>query len=297
MTTATAQPPPVVAMLNRKGGVGKSSCCQHLGGAFARSGKRVLLVDMDPQSSLTQGFFGPQATEAMARHETLVALFDDACDPDPERVIRPTPFDGLFIAPGSNDLDSFNVPDPQETGEYQNALRTFLKEAKGRFDIVFIDCPPNLHLASWNALLAADAVVIPLQGEDYGAQGITHVQRAIDLALTRANPDLRLAGYLLTMVQKRLGVHLAYEQQLRQLYGDDVFAGMVPLAKDFKEAVAARAPLSHYKPRCAAAKVMAAIADELAARLDRLRAEKPRFLYLGNRAGVGPEADELRRAS
>jgi cellulose biosynthesis protein BcsQ len=104
-------------------------------------------------------------------------------------------------------------------------------------------------------------------------------------------------GYLVTMHQKRLGVHAAYEHQLRQLYGDDVFTETVPLAKDFKEAVAARTPLSHYKGRCAAAKVMHAICLEMDARAERLRAEEPKFLYLGNRAGVGPEAAELRRAS
>lgn len=289
-------PPLVVAMLNRKGGVGKSSCCQHLGGAFAKAGRKVLLVDMDPQASLTQGHLGPQGTEDLPRQDTVVALFDDACDPDPAKLIRPTAFGGISLLPGSNDLDSFNVPEPQQAGDYQTALRSVLKEVRTEFDVILIDCPPNLSLCSWNALLAADFVMVPLQAEDFGAQGITHVQRAIDAALAKYNPTLRLLGYLVTMHQKRLGVHMAYEHQLRQLYGQDVFDLSVPLAKDFKEAVAARTPLSHYKPRCAAAKTMHAITLEMDARAERLRGEEPKFLYLGNRAGVGPEATELRRA-
>ena len=288
--------PLVVAMLNRKGGVGKSSCCLHLGGSFARAGKRVLLVDMDPQASLSQGLFGPQATEALDRRDTVVALFDDRCDPDPVRIIRPTPFDRLSIASGSNALERFNVPEPEAAGEYQRVLRTFLREAAPAFDVILIDCPPNLHLCSWNALLAADWVMVPLQAEDYGAQGITHVQRAIDAALAKYNPTLRLLGYLVSMFQKRLGVHMAYDHQLRQLYAGDVFAEFVPNAKDFKEAVAARMPLSAYKPRCASAKAMDAIAAEMVARAGRLSAEAPRFLHPDNRAGVGPEAGQSRRA-
>lgn len=289
-------PPLTVAMLNRKGGVGKSSCCQHLAGSFARAGKRVLLVDMDPQASLTQGFFGPQATESFPHHETVAALFDDACDPDPARLVRPTPFDRIAIIPGSNDLDAFNVPDPQATGELQRALRAFLSEAAGAFDVVLIDCPPNLHLCSWNALLAASWVMVPLQAEDFGAQGITHVQRAIDAALAKYNPTLRLMGYLVTMYQKRLGIHAAYDHQLRQLYAGDVFTATVPAAKDFKEAVAARMPLANYKPRCAAAKSMEAVAEEMLERAERLAGEAPKFLHLDNRAGVGPEAEHARRA-
>ena len=83
--------PITVALLNRKGGCGKTSTCHHLAGTFAGDGRRVLLVDMDPQASLTQGFFGPQATEAMPRRRTVAALFDDACDPDPEDLHRPDP--------------------------------------------------------------------------------------------------------------------------------------------------------------------------------------------------------------
>jgi chromosome partitioning protein len=268
----------------------------HLGGSFAHSGKRVLLIDMDPQASLTQGFFGPQATEALDHRDTVVALFDDRCDPDPARIIRPTAFDRLSIAAGSNDLERHNVPEPEAAGEYQRVLRTFVREVAPAFDVILIDCPPNLHLCSWNALLAADWVMVPLQAEDYGAQGITHVQRAIDAALAKYNPTLRLLGYLVSMFQKRLGVHAAYDHQLRQLYASDVFTEFVPNAKDFKEAVAARKPLAAYKPRCAATKAIDAVAVEMVARAAYLSTEVPRFLHLDNRAGIGPEADHTRRA-
>lgn len=279
--------PIIAALLNRKGGCGKTSTCHHLAGAYAKDGRRVLLVDMDPQASLTQGIFGPQATEALPKRRTVAALFDDAFDPDPDELLSPTPFDRITIAAGSNDLDEYNVPRPQEAGALQHALRRFLADAAGAFDIVLIDCPPNLSLCSWAALLAASFIVVPVQAEDYGAQGITHIQRAFDLALARHNPRLRLAGYLVTMFNKSLGIHTAYDRQLRALYGDQVFRAAVPLAKDFKEAVAARLPVTAYKPRSAAAKAIKTVADELIERFALTAAKPAEFLYLGHR--VGPQ--------
>ena len=278
--------PLTIAMLNRKGGCGKTSTCHHLAGAFAKEGRRVLLVDMDPQASLTQGLFGPQVTESLDARATVAGLFDDGFDPDPADLIRPTAFDGIAIIPGSNELDEFNIPRPQETGEIQLALRQFLRESRDSYDVALIDCPPNLSLCSWSALLAADNVVVPVQAEDYGAQGIVYIQRAFDAALAYHNPRLRLAGYLVTMFNKTLGIHTAYNHQLRTLYGDQVFEAIVPLAKDFKEAVAARQPVGFYKPRSAAAKSIKAVADELIARAERAADRPAEYLYFEHRVGT-----------
>jgi chromosome partitioning protein len=254
--------PITIALVNRKGGCAKTSTCFHLSGVFGKEGRRCLLIDMDPQASLTQGLIGPQATESLTKGETVAALFDDAFDPDPDSLIVPTAFDRVWLIPGSDVLDDHNVPRPQEAGDVQLALKTFLSEVSGDFDIVLIDCPPNLHLCSWSALLAANCVVVPFQAEDYGSQGITHIQRAFDKALA-LNPSLRLLGYLVTMFDKRLGIQQTYDRLLRQMYGDHVFQETVPLSKDFKEAVAARQPVNYYKPRGAATKAMKAVASEL----------------------------------
>jgi chromosome partitioning protein len=275
--------PFTVAMLNRKGGCGKTSSVFHLAGSLAKDGHRVLLADLDPQASLTQGIFGPEATEALRKRETIAALFDDRCDPDPDDLVRPTPLERIAIVAGSNHLDDYNVPRAHETGELQLALRRFMKDAEGRFDVALLDCPPNLSLCSWSALLAADLVVIPVQAEDYGAQGIVYIQRAFDLALAKYNPRLRLAGYLVTMFNRSLGIHTAYDHQLRTLYGDQVFTAAVPLAKDYKEAVAARVPVTRYKPRCAAAKAIKLVADELLSRVAAAAGRPAEFLYLGHR--------------
>jgi chromosome partitioning protein len=254
-----------IALLNQKGGVGKTSTCHHLAGTFSKGGRQVLLIDADPQASLTQGFWGPDAMRALPRQATIAALFDDGIPPRPDEVIRSTDFPGIDLLPGSEYLNSHNLPNPEDDPR-QVILRDLVEEVRDRYDIVLIDCPPNLCLCSWSALVAGDGVVVPLQAEDYGAQGISAVQRAVARAHREANPRLALLGYLITMYNQSLAIHRAYADQLRSLYGDGVFATMVPLAKDYKEAVSSRLPISHYKPKGAPAKAMIALAEELLAR-------------------------------
>ena len=147
-------------------------------------------------------------------------------------------------------------------GPSQLGLRVFLAELAGRYDVCLIDCPPNLHLCSWAALAASQGVVVPLQAEDYGAQGNNDITTAT--ARCRAiNPGLFLVGYLVTMFDRRLGLHAAYRNVLLAGYPDDLFASSVPLAKDYKEAVASRMPVENYRPKGAAAKAIREVAAEL----------------------------------
>lgn len=157
-----------IAFLNQKGGVGKTSTCYHLSGVYSLAGRRALLLDLDPQSSLTQGFFGPAASRALAPGQTVASLFSGD-RPFPEEVIRPTGVPGVDILPGSRHATDFNVPRPWAAAADQQAcIRDFLAEIDGRYEVVVIDCPPNLHLCSWAALVAAGSVVVPLQPEDFG---------------------------------------------------------------------------------------------------------------------------------
>ena len=257
----------VVTMLNQKGGVGKTSSCHHIGGTLARAGRRVLLLDNDPQASLTQGFFGPEGMRSIDPEESVAALYDPRLVAIPERIIRPTGFDNVSIVAGSEMLTTYNIMPTSDWGHSERGMADFLDEVSADFDLVLIDCPPNLHLCSWAALVASDHIVVPLQAEDYGAQGLGPVQRSVQAVRSGPNPRLNLLGYLITMFDKRLAIHLAYEATLRRMYGTEVFAANFPLAKDFKEAVASRQPISHYKPKSAPAKATKAVADELIARV------------------------------
>lgn len=272
----------IASFLNRKGGVGKTSSVFHLAGAYALEGLKVLVCDLDPQASLSQGFFGPAFVESLPKEATIAALFDDALDPVPDDIIHRTPFDKLFIAPASNDLTDHNTPRPEDA-DSQEALRDFLSEVRSDFDLVLIDCPPNLQLCSWAALLASDFVVVPVIPEDFSSQGLIYVQQAIDAAMTNRNPRLRLLGYMLTMYNRQLGIHKAYEKLLREQYGDLVLDTAVPLATAFKESVTRRHPVGLDKPRSVAAEAVKALGEELRLRAPVFAGRPAAFYYAGNR--------------
>jgi chromosome partitioning protein len=257
----------VVTLLNQKGGCGKTSSVFHISAALAQSGRRVLLLDNDPQASLTQGFLGPAATVAIDPSETMAAVY--AGEAIAERVVRPTGVPGVALVAGTRPLDDYNLNHPERAPwAVQTALRDFLAEASDAYDIALIDCAPTLLLPSWAALVAADGVVVPLQAEDFGAQGIIDVLRSIHDVQRGPNPGLAVLGLLLTMFNSRLSVHRDFAEGIRAAHGASVFDVMVPLATDYKEAIVARRPVGIYKPRSAAARAMVELAEELIQRLD-----------------------------
>jgi chromosome partitioning protein len=259
---------PIVTLCNLKGGVGKTSTTFHLGGTLAKDGRRILLVDADPQASLTQGFLGPDIVRSLKARETIAGLFGDGLPPSASEVIRSTGFTGLDILAGSPHLARHNVPEPWLASiESQEAIVDILAESRDAYDLVLIDSPPTLSLCSWAALVASDHLVVPLQAEDFGSQGIASILDFVDAVQAGPNPRLNLAGYLLTMFNPRLAIHKAYEGMLRQLYGEAVFSMTIPIGTDFKEAVAVRKPIIAHKPKGASAKSIKALADELLARI------------------------------
>jgi chromosome partitioning protein len=260
--------PRTVAFLNKKGGVGKTSTVHHLAGTLAKKGLRLLLVDADPQASLTQGLLSPEAAEDLDPRGTIAGIFDESGLVAPGDLVRPTPYPNIALMPGHEAAERHNDPSPWEAGMRQFALRDALAEAGAGYDLVLIDCPPHIQLWAWSALVAADGVVVPVQPEDYGAQGLKAIRRTIARVQAEANARLALVGYLVSMFNKALSVHVTYESYLRELHGADVFAAVIPLAKDFKEAVTFRKPVVEHKPRSAAAKATAALAEEFLARLD-----------------------------
>jgi chromosome partitioning protein len=256
----------IICFINQKGGCGKSSCCFHLAGALSAAGQRVLLVDADPQGSLSQGFFGPAKVELMPMHDTLAACFvDDGNATCLRQLVRPTEFERLDLVCANQTLAPYNAPCPEHSGLRQFALAGLLSEA-AEHELILIDCPPNLYQCSWNALLAADFVVIPVPPEDFGTQGLRVVHQAIDHA-RQLNPKLQLLGHLVTRYDGRLLVHQTYEQRLRTLYGQAVFSTLIPEAVAFKLSLAQRAPVSLACPDTKAALATRALAEELRERM------------------------------
>ena len=171
--------PKTVAFLNKKGGVGKTSTTFHLGGELARRGLHILLVDADAQASLTQGVLGPEATEALDPSQTVAAVFDESGVAVTGDLVHATAFRNLWVLPGSEAAERWNLAEPWNETDRQFLLRDALEEVGARFDLVLIDCPPHISLWAWSALVAADGVVVPLQAEDYGAQGMKAIRKTI----------------------------------------------------------------------------------------------------------------------
>lgn len=258
---------PIISATALKGGVGKTTLIHHAAGALALAGKRVLCVDNDAQASLSSGIFGPAAVEQMDPDSTVAALYA-GLDPLPEQVIRASGIEGIDVIAGSMAAARFNLPEPFAAPlEVQTCLRSFLAEVRDQYDVILIDNPPNLQAASWAALVASDYLVVPVVPEDYGSMSLSPVLESIRLVRSGPNPAVVILGLLLTMVQPRLGVHVAYERVLREVHGSGVFTTRVPLAADIKEAISRRRPVSHYKPRGASSKVFRALVDEMLSRV------------------------------
>ena len=206
-----------LCLINQKGGCGKSSSCFHLSGYFASSGMNVLLIDADPQGSLSQGFFGSSLVESLEGPETLTVLFDDeAFFSSPESLPIPTPFEGISIVRANQTLAPFNIPFTE--GRRHAAVRpAVIPGGTRRIRHRAHRLPPNLYQCSWNAMVAADFVVIPVPPEDFGTQGLRVVHQAVENARS-INPKLELLGHVVTRYDNRLLIHRSYEQKLRSLY-------------------------------------------------------------------------------
>jgi chromosome partitioning protein len=277
--------PLTIAVINTKGGVGKTSICHHIVAPFLNDQKRVLLVDLDYQANLSRGLYGSTHVDQLDHRRTSAALFDDSNYTPPEAVLHPTHIQNLTVLPGSERLEDFAMPKPDTLGSHQLCVRDFLDSLANQFDVILLDCHPSLDLTSWNALVAAEFVLCPFQPEDYGAQGISKIQRAIDKVVETSNRRLRLLGYVLNMVRKN-SLHQMFENLLRDYYGDDVLETTIPQAVQMPEAIAKRLPVGLYKPRVKATKKIQALYEEMVQRVPQVRAAPPRYLYLGNQTNT-----------
>jgi chromosome partitioning protein len=262
-----------ICMINQKGGCGKSSSCMHLAGAFAAAGQNVLLVDLDPQGSLSQGFFGPTAIESLPPVHTAAALFDETgFFTDHQQIVVPTRFPRIQILTANHHLARYNTPEPELIGMAQHAVRQFIAE-QAAFDIVLIDCPPNLYRCSWSAMIAADYAIIPVPPEDFGTQGLRAVHQSIDNA-RQLNPGLRRLGHLVTRHDRRLLIHRTYEQRLRRIYPQLVLQTVIPEASAFKVAITRRSPVEFYDSHSPAARLTRALACEILATIHEKDAKR-----------------------
>jgi chromosome partitioning protein len=248
----------VIAIANQKGGVGKTTTAINLAVAFAASGSRVLLVDLDPQGNATSGLTSSEQLKAQYDKTIYDALVADAELADVIREVRPQ----LHLVPSGSDLVGAEIELAGIEGR-ERRLEDLLAALEISYNIVLIDTPPSLGLLTLNALVAADSVLVPMQCEYYALEGLSSLISTIRRVKATLNPTLELEGLLLTMfdVRNRLSHEIARE--VREHFPDKILRAVVPRSVRFSESPSHGLSLLEYEPKSAGAESYRQLAREL----------------------------------
>jgi chromosome partitioning protein len=256
----THGPASVLAMCNQKGGVGKTTSTINLGAALAEYGRRVLLVDFDPQGALSVGL-------GVQPHQLEQTIYNVIMERDVEvqDVVRRTKVDGMDLLPSNIDLSAAEVQLVAEVGREQT-LRRVLHPLINDYDFVLVDCQPSLGLLTVNALAAADAVIIPLECEFFSLRGVALLIDTIDKVRERLNPKLEISGILATMFDPRTLHSREVMARVVEAFGEVVFDSVINRTVRFPETTVAGEPITRWAPRSTGAKAYRALAREVIAR-------------------------------
>jgi len=249
-----------LAVANQKGGVGKTTTTINLAASLALAGKRVLLVDLDPQSNLTSGVgqkgkTGPAGT-------VYTGLTASSETPDPNSFIIPTMVDGLMLMPADRQLTGAEI-EMVSLPHREERLRALIAPVRDEYDYVFIDCPPSLGLLTLNALVAADAIVIPLHCEYFALEGLADLVATIRRVRVSLNPSLDIDGVLLTMYDERTNLGQQVAADVRQFFKDKVFRTVIPRNVRLGEAPSHGMPVLLYDVKSRGAEAYLALAREV----------------------------------
>ena len=221
----------VVAIVNQKGGVGKTTTCVNLAAALKAKGLRVLLCDFDPQANATSGM-GVDKTRSNGVYDVLINGVET------EKAIVTTPYGDVL--PSSKALE----------------------QVAERYDYIFIDCPPSLELLTLNALCAADSLLVPLQGEYYALEGLSDLMGTVRIVRRGLNPKLEIEGVLLTMFDGRTNLAIQVAQEIKRFFPGKVYSTVIPRNIRLSEAPSHGKPINAYDRACRGAEAYGAVAEE-----------------------------------
>jgi chromosome partitioning protein len=246
----------VMAVANQKGGVGKTTTAVNCSAALALQGRRVLVVDTDPQGNTTSGLGIDKKKAQLSVYDVLIN------GADIKEAVQATQIEGLFAVPSAIKLAGAEVEMVHmEKREY--VIKEALEAVRGDYDYILMDCPPSLGLLTVNALTAADTVIVPIQCEYYALEGVTQLVDTIRLVKKHLNTGLEIEGVLLTMFDPRTRLSVQVVDEVKAFFRHKVFSSLVPRNVRLGEAPSFGKPIMLYDPQCAGARAYEYLAEEI----------------------------------
>ena len=252
----------IMSFSNQKGGVGKTTTAINMAAYAANAGRKVLLVDFDPQGNATSGY----GLEKNALQNTVYNLLLGECSFSD--VIFDTEVENLHIIPSSIDLAAAEV-DLVSMPRRESRLKDALAPIKNNYDYIFIDCPPSLGLITLNALVASDEVIIPIQSEFFALEGLVQLMNTIKIVKQRLNANLTINGVVLTMHDTRTSMSKQVTEELYKYFGDKIYTVPVPRNIKLVESPSFGIPVMLHAPKCAGANAYCALTNQFLQRSEQ----------------------------